>query len=159
MTRRIADLSSFMQEWVILSSVLADGSISLRYCAYARGEGVDRDLNKAFELWKKSAEQGNLVAQTYLGLCYFTGDGVQPDPMKAVAIWTNAAEHGNMESRRYLGVAYLTGKGITRDRNRALQCFEAAAASGDKEAQKMADELRLDLSVEKNISDKNKEKK
>jgi len=79
--------------------------------------------------------------------------------MKAVAIWTNAAEHGNMESRRYLGVAYLTGKGITRDRNRALQCFEAAAASGDKEAQKMADELRLDLSVEKNISDKNKEKK
>ena len=120
---------------------------------------MDRDLNKAFELWKKSAEQGNLVAQTYLGLCYFTGDGVQPDPMKAVAIWTNAAEHGNMESRRYLGVAYLTGKGITRDRNRALQCFEAAAASGDKEAQKMADELRLDLSVEKNISDKNKEKK
>ena len=32
-TLPIADLSSFRQEWVIFSSALTEGSISLRYCA------------------------------------------------------------------------------------------------------------------------------
>lgn len=99
-------------------------------------------------MWKSSAEKGNLVAQTYLGLCYFTGDGTKIDQSKAVAIWTSAAEHGSVESLRYLGIAYASGSGINKDKNAAFQCFSRAAQLGDEESRKAADKLRLDLSME-----------
>ena len=87
-----------------------------------------------------------MVAQTYLGLCYFTGDGTAKDEAKAVAIWTNAAEHGSVESLRYLGIANATGRGIAKDKQKAYQCFVKAAQLGDEESRKAADKIRLDLS-------------
>lgn len=40
---------------------------------YIVGEGVSQDYKKAFEWFSKSAEQGNVYAQFYLGNMYYDG--------------------------------------------------------------------------------------
>ena len=40
------------------------------------GEGVDQDMKKAVELYKKAATQGHAWSQNNLGLCYEYGDGM-----------------------------------------------------------------------------------
>ena len=51
--------------------------------SYAEGfEGV-KDYGKAFEWYKRAAEQGDSYAQHNLGWCYNNGKGVEQDDTKA----------------------------------------------------------------------------
>ena len=43
---------------------------------YFSGKGIQKDLNKAFYWYKKSAKQGDAEAQFYLGFIYQKGEGV-----------------------------------------------------------------------------------
>ncbi|MCL2861804.1 MAG: sel1 repeat family protein [Firmicutes bacterium] len=43
--------------------------------AYEMGEGVSKDIEKAYSWTKKSAEQGYAKGQFYLGMAYFQGEG------------------------------------------------------------------------------------
>ena len=45
-----------------------------RGLCYLRGDGVDKDLEKAVSLIEKSAQQGHAHAQFYLGLFYAQGE-------------------------------------------------------------------------------------
>ncbi len=69
---------------------------------YARGEGVGKNPEKAFELYAKAAEQGMADAQWKLALCYKTGAGVESDPVQAVRWMQKAAQQGHAESARTL---------------------------------------------------------
>ena len=62
---------------------------------YAKGEGVPRDDNKAFEWYFKAAEQRHAFAQYNLGLMYAKGEGVPRDDNKAVEWYFKAAEQGH----------------------------------------------------------------
>ncbi|MBF0120761.1 MAG: SEL1-like repeat protein [Desulfobacterales bacterium] len=55
---------------------------------YFRGEGVPKDVNKAFEWCSKAAEQGSAVDQAFLGLMYEKGIGVDSDYIQAYK-WYN----------------------------------------------------------------------
>ena len=50
---------------------------------YKKGDGVKRDLTKAFESFLKSAEKGNVRGMFEVGLCYSRGRGVAEDKAKA----------------------------------------------------------------------------
>ena len=58
------------------------------------------DHQKAFLLWKPLAEQGNPLAQFFIGMLYTEGKGVPQDYAKAVHWWTKAAKQGYAEARR-----------------------------------------------------------
>lgn len=69
---------------------------------YANGEGVEKDMVQAVELFKKAAEQGHVDAQNNLGAMYFTGEGVDRDEKKAVEWFKKAAAKGNVEAQANL---------------------------------------------------------
>ena len=58
---------------------------------YNYGQGVPRDYARAFEWYKKAAENGNIRAMDYLGDMYKNGDGVVRDKQKAEE-WKRKAE-------------------------------------------------------------------
>jgi len=69
-----------------------------------------RKYKKAFEIWSPLAEQGDPVAQAYLGVMYENGQGVTPDPVIAADWYRKAADHGEPEAHLNLAVRYEKGE-------------------------------------------------
>jgi hypothetical protein len=69
---------------------------------YVNGEGVEKDMNQAVELFKKAAEQGHVDAQNNLGAMYFTGEGVNRDEKEAIKWFEKAASQGNSDAQANL---------------------------------------------------------
>ena len=59
---------------------------------YHYGEGCEKNDQKAFELFEKSAKQGNIAAQYDVGLYYDFGYGVKQDYEKAIEWYEKAAK-------------------------------------------------------------------
>jgi TPR repeat protein len=60
--------------------------------SYRSGEGVEKDLAKAFQLYRMAAETGHAEAQTRLADSYRNGEGVEKDLAKADQWYRIAAE-------------------------------------------------------------------
>ena len=88
------------------------------------------DYQKAYRLWKRSAEQGHKLTQYLLVLMYVQGEGVPEDPVKAVHWFTKAAKQGDADAQSNLGTMYRTGKGVPEDYVRAYAWFSISAAQG-----------------------------
>ena len=98
-----------------------------------------------FEIIKKTAKQGDAMAQHKLGLMYKIGLEVPKDMAKAVSWYRLAAVQGHAAAQSSLGTMYLKGDGVTEDDSEAVHWFRLAAEQGDKLAQfslgTMSDEL------------------
>ena len=60
-----------------------------------KGDGVEKDVEKAVYWWQKAADAGDSDAQYRLAFCYLKGDGVEKDVEKAVYWCQKAADAGN----------------------------------------------------------------
>ena len=67
---------------------------------YYLGQGVAQDYAEAVKWYRKSAEQGNAIAQGMLGLCYANGQGVAQNYVQAHMWYNLAAAAGNEEARK-----------------------------------------------------------
>lgn len=65
---------------------------------------------------RQAAGQGNLSAQTSLGLMYFLGEGVEEDRVEAAKWFREAAERGHTEARYTLGLNSSSVTGISMGR-------------------------------------------
>lgn len=99
----------------------------------------NKDYGRAVDWLTKSATQGNVPAQVFLGRMYFMGTQIPKDYTQALLWTTKAAEAGNADAQAYLGYMYRDGIGVSADRNTAMSWFARAAAQGDKDA---ANQLR-----------------
>lgn len=61
---------------------------------YDWGEGVNKDINKAFSWYHKAAEQGDAYAQYHTGLMYDVGRGVSKDKKQAQELFYEACKNG-----------------------------------------------------------------
>ena len=61
---------------------------------YKHGRGVEKNLEKAVEWYRKSAEQGYDRGQFALAGCYEYGEGVPQDKEKALQWYKKAADQG-----------------------------------------------------------------
>ena len=84
---------------------------------------------------QKAAEQGNVDAQSLLGLLYEYGTGVAQDDKQAVAWYRKAAEQGDVDAQFLLGAMYALGKGVAQDDKQAVAWTRKAAEQGDAAAQ------------------------
>src|SRR5207248_879676 len=66
---------------------------------YELGQGVYKNEIRAFELYKKSADQGFIKAQYKLGYCYDHGIGVDIDKEKAFELYEIAAKEENCDAQ------------------------------------------------------------
>lgn len=69
---------------------------------YATGRGVERDYEKAVELYQQAAEQGLPQAQYSLGIMFENGKGVGKDLTRAEELFRKAAASGHERAVRHL---------------------------------------------------------
>ncbi|MFL5327906.1 MAG: caspase family protein [Gemmataceae bacterium] len=101
---------------------------------YENGWGVNKDLNEAFNLYKKAADKGHKVAQTNVGLAYANGRGVQVDYNEAAQWYRKAADQKYPRAEFLLGTTYENGRGNPKNQQEAIKWYRVSAAHGHDEA-------------------------
>ncbi len=103
-------------------------------CALRGGEFVayDRaDYRSALKVWMPKAEDGDALAQTYVGEIFEKGLGTTPDYTSAAAWYQRAAEQGHAQAQIALGYLYEQGKGVEQDVVKAMNYYRAASGASD----------------------------
>ena len=98
-------------------------------------EKISQDYKKAFNLFKKSAKQGNAEAQNKLGNCYFNGEGVAENKKEAIKWYVKSAKQNFRNAQYNLAVCYEEGEGVERDDKKSFEWYLKAAEQGDADAQ------------------------
>ena len=94
------------------------------------------NLEEVFELYARSAELGNAIAQYNLAMMYSNGESVYVDYQQAVYWFNKSAEQSFPPSQYRLGEMYYFEKGgLPRDLVKAVALFEKAAKQDDVDAQ------------------------
>ena len=91
-------------EWWSLAAAKGDaeGQAGLGY-AYAMGKGVKVDDQAAFDLFQKSADQGNMFGESWAGGYYANGwGGITVDLVKARYWYEKAADQGDEKAKDWL---------------------------------------------------------
>ena len=76
----------------------------------------------------KKAEQGDVVAQTNLGVMYAHGRGVAQNIAEACAWYRKAAEQGYANAQFKLGVMYANGRGVVQNDAEACVWYRKAGS-------------------------------
>ncbi|MGD0078629.1 MAG: tetratricopeptide repeat protein [Sedimentisphaerales bacterium] len=101
---------------------------------YYHGKDVKHDHNEAIKWFTKSAQQGRVDAETYIGIIYSEGPTVK-DWNEAAKWFLKAAEHGSADAQCKLGNIYFNGRGIPEDHNEGIRWLKKAAERGHMASQ------------------------
>lgn len=82
---------------------------------YYLGQGVEKDMGKAFELTQAAARQGHLGAQANLASLYLDGSGTEPDIGRGIEWFSAAGRSGHASSAITLANMYYDGEPVARD--------------------------------------------
>jgi hypothetical protein len=108
--------------------------IPARECEIRGGEYVAWDrasYETSLKVWLPMANEGDAVAQTYVGEIYEKGFGVPPDYGEAAKWYRRAAERGNVRATSNLGYLYEQGLGVKKDAAEAVAWYRRATGSSD----------------------------
>ena len=94
-----------------------------------------QDYATTVRLLKPLADQGDAVAQTFLGSMYADGQGVPKDDAQAVKWYRLAADQGAALAQANLGDMYANGQGVPKDDAQAVKWYRLAADQGHAMAQ------------------------
>ena len=92
------------------------------YIAYDRG-----NINTALNVWMEKAEQGDEVAQNYVGEIYQKGFNKNPQYDQAAQWFEKAASKGYSRAEFNLGYLYEQGLGVGKDQVKALNLYRKAS--------------------------------
>lgn len=95
------------------------------YLAYDRA-----DYRSALAVWLPAAEQGDAVAQAFVGEIYERGSGGEPNYGAAAAWYRRAADQGSTRAQFALGALYEQGLGVPADKLEALNWYRRASGLG-----------------------------
>ena len=74
---------------------------------YTNGNGVEKNEQKAVELYKKVCDGGEMRGCYNLGVMYAKGSGVEKDFGKAAELFKKACDGGDMNGCRSLDIIYM----------------------------------------------------
>jgi TPR repeat protein len=92
------------------------------------------DKDKAFQLYLKSAQLGNLQSMLKLAVYYYYGDGAPKDPSEAIKWYNKAADAGSSQAQDFIGNCYLNGIVISQNYQEAIRYFNRAAQQNNIDA-------------------------
>ncbi|UZO16608.1 uncharacterized protein OCT59_007991 [Rhizophagus irregularis] len=118
---------------------------------YYNGEETEKNLEKAFHWYQKSAENGKENAMFNLAIYYENGEGTEKDLEKAFHWYQKAAENGHINAMNYLSICYHNGEGIEKDLEKAIYWYQEAAENGNICAMNYLAEIYKDGKVTKRI--------
>ena len=110
----------------IAADTLPEAQNALGYL-FAKGLGVVKNEQRAFELYTKAAAAGSGIAMQSLSGCYIDGVFVKQDYGKALDWLEKAVEAGNADALQGIGNMYFNGQGVPKDYTMAAQYFQQAA--------------------------------
>jgi TPR repeat protein len=99
------------------------------------GYGVEKDWEKAVELYRKAADQGEPGGLNNLGNSYFYGEGVERDEAKGIELYLESAKKGYAVAQNNLGNCYYLGQAVEQDLEKAVFWYRRAAFNGNPAAQ------------------------
>ncbi|RHZ77523.1 hypothetical protein Glove_177g16 [Diversispora epigaea] len=100
---------------------------------YCHGLGVERDLEKCFQIYSKAAGEGSHAALSCMANCYEKGHGVEKNKEKAFELFLKS-EKGDPHTQFNVGTCFRNGSGIAKDETKGLQWFIKSALSGNIDA-------------------------
>jgi len=100
------------------------------YVAYDRA-----DYSTALKIWLPKAQEGDAIAQNYVGEIYEKGLGIEPDYATAAHWYRQAAEQGNARAQINMGHLSEKGLGVKQDMQVALNWYRKASGLGGDELQ------------------------
>ncbi len=110
--------------------------------AHFLGRGVEKDVPRAFDLFRQSAEKGDTQGLWMAGWCLHHGLGVANDPDRAAELFGQAAAAENeLWAITNFGWAYANGLGVPPDHAESLRWYRRAAELGDKPSKMWLAEL------------------
>jgi uncharacterized protein len=122
--------------------VIADGITSrIGWLDDGRAARLRGDYATAVRLFRLAADQGDAIAQQYLGVMYIDGEGVPQNYAEAFKWYRLAADQSIANAQLCLGSMYATGKGVTQDYVRAHMWFNLSAAQGNENAENARDNI------------------
>ena len=121
---------------------LNGNALALRFLAelYSDGKLVEQDEYKAFDLFKQSAEQGDVWGEYSTARKYISGLGVEQDTAKGFIWMQKAARHNLVVAQFDLAVLYYLGTGTAVNRQMGYAWILVAKANGHKEAESIVNE-------------------
>ena len=91
----------------------------------------DEDPQKAFELFKKAAELGNVEAMFATGIRYYRGEGTEQDTTQSFAWCKKAAENGQVNAMNWVGEFYRDGEGVVQNIQNAVEWLKKSSDGGN----------------------------
>ncbi|GBB92301.1 hypothetical protein RclHR1_00020004 [Rhizophagus clarus] len=107
---------------VLSESKYMNAKIILGFC-YRYGCGTEVNNKKAFEIFEKVAQNGNAIAQYYLGELYIEDN----NEVKAFECYKESADKGFSESQFQIGMCYFKGIGTEIDKTKAIENIKESA--------------------------------
>jgi uncharacterized protein len=103
-----------------------------------------KDYAEALRLFGPLADQGNAVAETYMGIMYVSGDGVAADNARGLDFLRKATDQGFVDAQAVMGILYGRGyAGLPRDDRQAAIWNRKAAEQGHVDAEARLGEAYL----------------
>ena len=93
---------------------------------YEHGRGVEKNLERAAELYEHGADLGNREAQNNLGTFLMQGMGLPQDKRRAFSLFQSAAEQGYGVAMRNLGNCYQYAYGTDGNMKKAMEWYKRA---------------------------------
>jgi uncharacterized protein len=103
--------------------------------AYARGQGVDKDMVQAARWYRLAAERGDPAGQFNYATALKEGKGVDVDAAAARRWYMRAALQGHAQSYAALGDIHAHGEDVPPSAENASLFYSSAAALGDMRGQ------------------------
>ena len=129
------DIGLYVKGAEALSRSAQMGNVGAMYeyanCVGA-GRGAEQSFEKAFQLYEKAYEGGEIRALTSMGMYYLRGKYVEIDKEKALSCFMQAAEKGDPEALYRLGKYYDGHNGDERPEYAFELCMKAAKAGHAK---------------------------
>lgn len=106
----------------------------LRGLMYFNGDGINKNIYKAIDLWEKASLKGQKDAMKRLGFVYYLGIGSEPNYIKAKELFEESAKKGDAESAYILALMYFDGDIIEKNEEKGMKWLEESANLGNEEA-------------------------
>lgn len=119
--RRLGGMTYLTPRRPIKSTAFECGLRGGEYTAFDRS-----NYRTALNVWLPQAQEGDRLAQTYVGEIYMKGLGVEPQYEQAALWFEKAADQGFDRAQINLGYLYEMGLGVPRDSKRALNLYREA---------------------------------
>lgn len=137
--RKDNELEEEASKWIEKAANLGNAEAQYEWAGVHMNER--NDLPKAFEWFKKSAQNGYTKAKNNLGSYYLKGEGTPRNAGQAFYWKEQASNDGYLGAKRTLGLLYIEDNGVSVNIDKEGSLLEEAAELGDKAAKEILQKL------------------